>query len=160
MGETRQEASERELERARRICLQLLAHRPRSEWEFRSRLTQKGFDKRLVGLILEWLRSAGLADDREFARWWVESRKARGNLGRRGVEWELRAKGLERPVILEALAEIDEPAEIRLGLEAVERRRAGATEGDKARLLRWLRRRGFSPGAIQAIMRGPRRPDI
>ena len=162
MGEDNQEHLAQGLERAKKICLRLLAHRPRSEREFALKLARRGFSQRLVELTLEWLRSCGLADDREFARWWVDARKAQGSIGRRGLEWELRAKGLDRELVEEALARgFDEQEEIRIGLEAADRRRErqGTGAAAEGRLLRWMRRRGFRPEVIEEVMRRPKRPD-
>jgi regulatory protein len=151
-----------ELGSAKKLCLRLLAYRPRSERELTLRLAKRGFSPRMAQLTLGWLRRSGLADDREFARWWVESRKGGGKTGRRGLEWELRAKGVERELAAEVVESgMDEEEEIRIGLEAAARRRAreGAAAAGEGRLLRWMRRRGFSPEAIEEIMRRSGRPD-
>jgi regulatory protein len=97
---------------ARRRCLEsalrLLSYRPRSEAELRERLMRRRVSPEIVSETIERLRSAGLLDDQEFARTWVESRNQRAPRSRRLVTSELRARGVSRGVVAEAAATIDE----------------------------------------------------
>ena len=99
-------------EEARRRCLdsalRLLSYRQRSEAELRNRLARKSVPPEIVADSIERLRSAGLLDDEEFARSWVESRDQRAPRSRRLAASELRALGVTRGVVEEAAAAIDE----------------------------------------------------
>ena len=89
-------------------ALSLLEYRPRSLAELRSRLLRRSFDPVLVEEALERLRARGMVDDREFARFWVESRGSYRPRGTRMLQAELRAKGVEPDAIRDALPALDE----------------------------------------------------
>ena len=97
---------------ARRRCLEsalrLLSYRQRSEAELRERLMRKRVAPEVVRDTLERLRSAGLLDDREFARSWVENRDQRAPRSRRLAAAELRAQGVTRGVVDDVTATIDD----------------------------------------------------
>ena len=96
----------------RRRCLEsalrLLSYRQRSEAELRDRLMRKRVPPEVVQDTMERLRSAGLLDDQEFARSWVESRNQRAPRSRRLAAAELRARGVTRGVVEDVTAIIDE----------------------------------------------------
>ena len=53
--------------------------------------------------VLDRLRDAGLLDDREFARFWVENRETFRPKGALGLSYELRQKGVPREIIEQSL---------------------------------------------------------
>jgi len=63
-----------EVERAYERALNFLSYRPRSEAEVRRNLYKKDVEDEVVEVVVERLTRAGLVDDREFARYWVENR--------------------------------------------------------------------------------------
>lgn len=89
-------------------ALSLLEYRPRSLAELRSRLLRRSFDPSLVEEVLERLQAQKMVNDREFARFWVESRVSHRPRGSRMLQSELRAKGIDPEAIQDALPAPDE----------------------------------------------------
>jgi regulatory protein len=88
-------------------ALNLLTYRPRSASELRSRLLRRSFDPELVEEALQKLKTQKVVDDEQFAQFWVENRMSYSPRGGRLLKAELRAKGVERDVIENALPEAE-----------------------------------------------------
>ena len=135
-------------------ALKLLRFRPRNERDLRTRLVAKGYDRREVEGEIARLREVGLLDDRAFAAAFVEERARRSPKGKRLVQMELAARGVERQLAAEAAAAIDEPA---LALELARKRlRKGmpvAYDDYQARTGPFLLRRGFGIEVARSAMR-------
>jgi len=89
-------------------ALHFLSYRPRSVEEVRRNLTDKGFSEDAVEATLRRLEEAGLLDDREFARFWVEQRRDFRPRSIAMLRHELRQKGVPPAVISHALTDLDE----------------------------------------------------
>lgn len=89
-------------------ALNLLTFRPRSVSELRSRLLRRSFDPELIDEALQKLKDQKVVDDQLFAQFWVENRMSHSPRGGRLLKAELRAKGVEREVIEDALPEAEE----------------------------------------------------
>ncbi|MDH7568292.1 MAG: regulatory protein RecX, partial [Armatimonadota bacterium] len=152
-----------ERRRARERAARMLARRWCSEEEVRQRLRQQGFPPDVIELALEDLRQAGLLDDRRFAQTWVHDRLTAGRAGRERLAWELRARGVDRQVAEECLAEVTEADEFRLGMELAQRRyqrlRDEEPEAQRRKLASLLQRRGYSYDTIDKILRNILSPD-
>jgi regulatory protein len=140
--ETLRQADERQ--QARESALRLLAYRPRSEAELRSRLARRGLPLSAVENAIEHLRQQGLVDDAAFARYWVETRQQSSPRGRYLLQRELLAKGVAAETAGEALAAVID--------EEVARHAAAKKAGTlrnldyptfRRRLGQFLLRRGF-----------------
>jgi len=124
--------------------LNYLSYRPRSESEIRLYLRRKEVADDVADHILGRLRAVGLVNDEQFAEMWVRNRQATSPRGARALRQELWQKGIERPAVEAALADLDEtsqaleaarPRALRMtGLDAVEFRK---------KLGDFLLRRGF-----------------
>ncbi len=55
-------------------ALHFLSYRPRSSAEVRQNLTKRGSPAELIDETLDRLQHAGLVNDKEFARTWIENR--------------------------------------------------------------------------------------
>jgi len=150
------EPPQREVERAREICLRLLGYRARSRRELAERLERKGFAPEVIRAAVGRLETAGLVDDDAFARSWVQERLANSPRGSLGMRWELRRKGVDEEIIQRALAvemsaERELEAAVRIAAKYVPRR----GEDERARFRRLagaLRRRGFTFEVIEAAV--------
>ena len=133
-------------------ALGLLAVRERSRRELGDRLVQAGFDPQNVAEELDRLEGAGLVDDRRFAATFAED-AARRLRGPRAVSASLAAKGVDRGVISEAVAELAGSEEER-ALELARRRavRLGSLPPETAyrRLQGLLARRGYEPALARS----------
>lgn len=127
-------------------ALHFLGYRPRSSAEVRQNLTKRGIAADLIDQALTRLQRAGLVNDQQFARAWVENRNAFQPRSASALRLELRRKGLSDDNIQPILAEqVDEQA---LALEAG-RKYARRLEGlewveFRRKLGGFLARRGFS----------------
>jgi regulatory protein len=137
--------------KARESALRLLSYRDRSESEIRRRLAGNDFPEDIVDEVVGHLARAGLIDDGKFSRDWVKSRTVSRPMGRQRLAWELRAKGVDAPVIDEALAGLDENAEYEMALSLARKKAEKSDTSDPAfrtRTASFLRRRGFGWDAI------------
>jgi len=137
-----------------RRALAWLQQRPYSEAELRRRLRRHGVPDTAVAATLERLRSLGLLDDRAFAELLVRSRRRGRPRGRRALEAELRARGIDETTARAALA-AEGGDELDAARRAAARWRPRAHEDRtraRRRLAQYLARRGFDAGIIQAVV--------
>lgn len=147
--------------RAREAALSLLGYRARSAAELRQRLLRKQFPPGIVDQVLEQLDQRGHVDDGAFARAFVRDRLERRPRGRRRLEQELRARGVDAEAasgaVQEALRDstLSEEDLARRAAEAWLRRAGARARGPDARrrLYAYLGRRGFFGSAAQAAIR-------
>jgi regulatory protein len=129
---------------AHEAALKLLAVRPRSENEMRTRLAMRGIGPGAIEDELVRLRDAGLLDDQKFAAAWVEDRKRISPRGRRMLRYELLGRGIAPESADEAITDIDDH-ETAAALARTRARTAPKTsyEAFMAKVGGFLRRRGF-----------------
>jgi len=142
-----------EIQRAYERALNFLSYRPRSEAEVRRNLSKKGVEREVVEIVIERLARAGLLDDREFARYWVDNRLRFKPRGERALRQELWEKGVPEAVIAEALEGIDEQAAARQAAEVGARKLSHFEPSDFRRKLKaYLARRGFAYAMIKPLV--------
>lgn len=136
-------------------AMRWLARREYSVHELEQRLQGKGYPATAVAEVLQDLESRGLVSDRRFAESLVRSRVERG-YGPMKIAHELRAKGVDAPLIEELVGDDDEYWVARL--QAVWEKRFGqppADYRDWARQARGLQSRGFTAGQVRRVI-----PDV
>jgi regulatory protein len=142
-----------EIERAYDRALNFLSYRPRSEAEVRRNLRQKDIESTVIEAVVARLTRAGLLDDQEFARYWVDNRTRFNPRGLRGLRYELRQKGISSAIIDEALATVDVESAVRQAAEKGARRLSNLSPRDFRRKLQaYLKRRGFSYSVIKPVV--------
>lgn len=140
--ESLRQADERQ--QARDAALHLLAYRPRSEEELRSRLARRGLPPGVVEETIDRLREQSLLDDAAFARYWVEARQRSSPRGRGLLRRELLAKGIATETAGEAVAAVaDEEAARRAAEKKARTLRTLDYPTFRRRLGQFLLRRGF-----------------
>ena len=145
----RQDRVEQAYERA----LNFLSYRPRSEAEVRLNLRKKNVEDEVIEVVVERLERAGMLDDREFARYWVENRLQFNPRGTRALGHELWEKGVPASIISDTLAGFDEEAAARTASETGARRLAHLEpDAFRRRLVAYLARRGFSYAVIAPLV--------
>jgi regulatory protein len=148
------------VERALGAALNFLSFRPRSQREVEDYFRRKKTEPEVAAAVIERLVRGGMLDDREFARYWVESRQTFRPKGGRALRLELRQKGLDRDVIDEALqGAVDEDAAAHeAGLQRVKSLRKLDDREFFRRMVAYLQRRGFSyavaAGAAKRLSEG------
>lgn len=129
-----------------------ISYRPRSESEIRQRLLRHGFDADTVERTMAKLKDLGLADDAEFARFWIENREAFRPRSQRMAKMELKRKGLETDIIDQAVSIInDRESAYRAATDRVRRLSAIDYREFRRRLGEYLGRRGYNYGIIKEI---------
>ncbi len=91
-------------------ALLFLSYRARSEKEIQQNLRKHEMPEEVIEETLERLRKAGLANDNEFARMWVENRNTFRPRSKKALAIELRQKGLNDEAIQDSLSGVDEEA--------------------------------------------------
>lgn len=134
--------------------LHFLSYRPRSSAEVRQNLTKRGTPEALIEATIDRLERAGLVNDQEFARAWVENRNTFQPHSKSALRMELRRKGLSDEVFQPVLDEqVDEQA---LAFEAARKYawRLMDLEWLKfhQKLSGFLARRGFSYATLSPVV--------
>ena len=150
-------SAEEAWKKAKEVCFDLLAARPRTRDELRQALRRKGFDEELSQRLLGKLDTSGLIDDAAFAEQWVRSRHANQGLARSALVAELKRKGVDGEVAVRAAGEIDRESEEQRARELVRKRLRSLTNVDEQaatrRLLGTLARKGYPQGLAYAVVR-------
>ena len=142
--EVAQLAAEEEFESARESALHYLEYRPRSEDEIRRKLGKK-YSREVIDRVVARLREAGLLGDKDFARFWVESRETFKPRSSRALKYELRQKGVPAEVIDRAVKNLDErESAYRASRSKAERWRGLEYREFQTKLGGFLARRGFN----------------
>ncbi len=146
--------AEDESEMAYQKALHFLSYRPRSSAEVRQNLAKRGTPEALVEETVNRLQRAGLINDQEFARAWVENRNTFQPRSKLALRMELRRKGLSDEIVQLVLDEqVDEEA---LAFEAARKyaRRLTGLEWLEFRrkLCGFLARRGFSYTTLSPVV--------
>jgi regulatory protein len=138
---------------ARDAALAVLGHRDRSAREIERRLLRKGFEPEVVAEVMEQLERHELVDDRRFARAWVAGHTGSRPYGPDRLAAALRARGVDREAIDEAVGTIDPDTELDLALRAGQKLIAGrpVAPDTRRRLAAALRRRGYSWEIIRPV---------
>ncbi|MBN1302996.1 MAG: RecX family transcriptional regulator [Anaerolineales bacterium] len=147
------------IEDAREVALQralnYLSYRPRSQEEIRQNLHKHEIPDAVIEETIERLQKDGLADDRQFARLWVENRNSLRPRSRRALTIELRRKGLEETLIESVLDDNveDEVLAYQAGLKKA--RKLGELEWNdfRRKLGDFLARRGFPYSIIATTVK-------
>lgn len=150
---------------ARESALRLLAQRPRTESELRTRLARKGFPAAVVEACLEPLREKGYVNDAVFAEMFTRDRIRLNPRGRKRVVQELRIRGVEPASAEDAVdaamgeAEVDDLELARAAAARWRPRPGEAPERARRRLAAFLARRGFGGEQVWQVVEEVVAPD-
>lgn len=126
-----------------------LSYRPRSEFELRKRLNQRGFKGDVVEAVLTRLKEQGLVDDVAFAQFWRENRDTFSPRSRWLTGLELRRQGVAADVIDSVVDDVDDSDNAyRAASSRARRLPLSDYQTFRQRLGEYLKRRGFSYGVI------------
>ncbi len=127
------------------MALRFLSFRARSEQEIRRRLTRGKVEPEVQERVLARLRRDGLIDDAEFARQWVDNRLTFSPRGAHLLAAELRQRGVEKPLVEEALTALPDETEtaLELGRARLRQLRGLDYRQFRGKLAGFLLRRGY-----------------
>ncbi len=129
-------------------ALELIALRPRSEAEVRTRLKRRFPDApfETINRVLDRLKELNYLNDADFAKFWIENRQAFAPRGRQLLKQELMQKGVNKDIIEEAITNYLDAANEELAAEAGEGDGAeeSPTNIEEAQALELARKKGRS----------------
>lgn len=155
-GSARERDPRDEAERAREICLNQLAVRPRTRAELATALARHGISTEVAVEVLERYDEVGIIDDEAFARAWVSSRHHGRGLARRALARELRQRGVDADTAGAALDDLDPDTEAATARALVDRKlrtARGEPEAVFRRLVGMLARKGYGPGLAFRVVK-------
>jgi len=145
--------AEDDRERAYQQAMLFLSYRARSESEIRQNLSKHEIPQDVIEQTLERLRENQLADDKQFARAWVDNRNTFRPRSRRALQMELRQKGLSDETAQSALEGLDEDAlAYEAGLKKARRLQSEEWSEFRKKLSEHLARRGFPYSVIASVV--------
>ena len=125
-------------------ALNYLSYRPRSRAEVEIYLQKRDLSPVEIETVAERLERAGLLDDEEFARFWVENRERHRPKGLRALRYELRGKGISNETIERALVSVDVQDSAYRSAAPKARQLAHLDQGAfTKKIIEYLARRGF-----------------
>ena len=137
----------------RRVAMNLLARREHARAELERKLDNRGFDSRLVQVVLDELACEGLQSDTRFAESLVASAARRGT-GPAHARMKLRQCGVDADLAQQAMDDCD--ADWVELAAAVRARKFGDAPPDdyreRAKQARFLQQRGFDSEIIFRIL--------
>jgi len=156
------ELDDESYQKLRNYALRLLTLRPRSEFELTLRLKQYAMKKDIslksVEKVMRDLGDKGLVNDKDFARWWVDQRRAFHPKGYQLIKMELVDKGIKKEIIEEVIGDKKENQEddFVLALQIIQKRlglyeRFLSCEREK-RITNFLLRRGFGFEVVKRVI--------
>ncbi len=139
----------------RDTALRFLTVRDRTEEELRQRLQRDAYSEDEIAATLRWLREIGYVDDRRTAKLVVQHHNRFRPMGRRGLEFELRRKGVGDEIIADVTNSAEDEYQLALALaqKRVERMRHLDPDKQYRRVGSLLGRRGFSWDIISRVLR-------
>jgi len=131
--------------------LDLLARRPRSEWEMRDYLKRKDYEEPVIQVIIDKLTQRDYINDKKFAESWIQNRRLLKNTSKRKLWQELKQKRVSDETINQVL-EADETDELAVLKELIAKKRTQTRYQDTTKLMQYLIRQGFMYQDVKASL--------
>jgi regulatory protein len=130
-------------------AIRYLGYRPRSEFEIRERLRQRGFSTDSIDSVIVRLKEQGLVDDAAFAQFWKDNRELFSPRSQWLIRLELRQKRVDEDIIERVVSTLDdEDSAYRAATSKARSLPCSDYQSSRRRLGGYLKRRGFSYGVI------------
>jgi len=138
---------------AKSIAVKLLSRREHSVLEIRNKLQQRNFETKEIEQALVELQQGGWLSDERFAEAYIRMRQQKG-FGPLRIAIELNERGIEDAIIDACLHADDESWRQTLKQQYRKKYRGKAVEdyNDKAKRMRFLQYRGFTPEMIYQVV--------
>jgi regulatory protein len=139
----------------RTAALRLLSRREHTTAELRQKLLDREFSAEDVDATIEGLTADRLLDDRRTASAHLRTASKIKGRGRLRIQQELQARGVDRALVREVLADLPAADETTAIAEFLGRRRVPLqlNMADRRRLFQQLLRRGFSSDVIAKALK-------
>ena len=139
--------------RAKKKALHLLERMDRTETQLRQKLTELRYPKEIVEEAVSYVKSFHYIDDVRYARQYIESRRERESI--RQMRMALLQKGIAGEIldgVLQDTEPPDEEKQIRRWMEKRQYDPEAADEKERARMYRFLLRKGYSCENIRNLL--------
>jgi regulatory protein len=146
---------------ARGTALHLLSRRDYTAAEIRRKLTDREFPDDEIESAIQGLQSARLLDDRRAGAAHIRTASRLKHRGRLRIQRELEARGIDRAVVRELMAEWPGADEAEALQHVLRRRRASGplSPAERRRLFQQMLRRGFAADLIAKALRSDEHDD-
>ena len=137
-------------------ALHFLKYRARSEFEVDQKLRLKGFSEPERRVTLKKLKSAGLLNDLDFAKMWLENRNELHPEGSKLLFLEMKRLGISEDIIKKVLDEdnISEIKKAKLLIQQKSKIMHILSESEsRQKMIAFLARRGFSWETISQVLK-------
>jgi regulatory protein len=142
---------------AKEIVVRKLSERAHGRGELVQALAKKKVPEGVVDATLAKFEAAGLIDDEDFARSWVQARQRGKGLSSRALANELRTKGVDDELAKEVIGELDPEVEIEAAHRLVRSKLRSMSRFDDTtktrRLVGMLARKGYPSQLAFAVVR-------
>ncbi len=142
---------------AKEVVVRKLSERAHSRSDLARALAKKQVPEPVVDATLAKFEVAGLIDDEDFARSWVQARQRGKGLSSRALANELRTKGVDDDIAKEVIGELDPEAEVQAAHRLVQAKLRSMSRFDETtkmrRLTGMLARKGYSSQLAFAVVR-------
>lgn len=133
------------LKRAKLRAMHLLTDMDRTEYQLRNKLLTGGYPEDIIDMAMDYVKSFGYINDREYARRFVENKKNKKS--RREMYALLSGKGLETSLIEEVMDECCGVEDAETAIQNILRKKnfdiESSTEKERQRIYALLARKGF-----------------
>ena len=139
---------------AKQVAVKLLARREHSATEIHRKLQQRDFSPDEIAEALEELQQGDWQSDERFAEAYIRSRRLKG-FGPVRIAMELGERGVNESIISRCL-HTDDDIWMETMLNEYQRKYKGKAPDDyqeKAKRMRFLQYRGFSPEKIRGVVK-------
>lgn len=137
-------------EGAKRAAARLLTAGRKTESELRQKLRQKGFEQADIDFAAQTFKENGFLDDSEYAESYIKDALRLKKYSVRMIRQKLTLKGIDREVVAELTAHLDDSQQLYAILESELRK--SPDEKDIERLKRRLCAKGFGLWDINRIL--------
>ena len=86
--------------------MKYLSRKPRTSFEIATRLKEKGWSEETISEVIERLIQERWINDAAYAQEWAGQRLRSRGKGKAWIRYELRQKGISKPLIEEALGQV------------------------------------------------------
>lgn len=138
---------------AKEDAFRYLSYRPRTVLEVDKQLAGKGYENKIIDLVINFLLEYRFLDDESFARMWIKSRTCEKPCGRYRIRSELLQKGVAKDIVDRCLAELtpQQEEDMAAALVTAKCRRVPV---NYRKLKGFLLRRGFHPETVNKVLAG------
>ena len=147
-----------EIHAVRESCLRYLGRRDHASFELRDKISKKGFDKKIINIVIEEFQKKGYINDEQFAQIFASEKAELNKWGPQKIKSALFKKGIDKRSIDKAIKNLRENLQQdQICVDLVLKRKAHFLREEdpykrKQKIFRYLAGRGFTSSVIKQSM--------